>query len=159
LRFPSMLSVQLVRSLHLSRPHGRLPTFERHLREQALWTGVSPNQVPAGLRRSIEEALRAQLGQRGLPADGTRAELRARIRVAELLDAAKTLSIPSQGDDIEAVRRTVFDHYRGELRVLGLPTRGSLATMQRRLARGLAKQKEAEKEAAEAAAAKKKAVK
>jgi len=113
-----------------------MPTFEKHLREQARWLGVPVSLNLGSLRQQIEEALRAALRERKLPIEGTARDMRERLRRAEVLETAGRLGIrlaPGQG--LEDATTAVFARLRAQLREARLPQRGSLYALSQRLAK------------------------
>lgn len=113
-----------------------MPTFERHLHEQALALHISPNQSASILRSQIKEGLRSRLSQLGWGTEGEAPELRERLRQAEIMVEARDLNfnilLP-----FETLKTMVFAHYKQLLDKEKVSNRGSLRAMKARLEKAI----------------------
>jgi len=85
----------------------------------------------------VAEALRKKLAAAGYGSEGTLVQLRARWRVAEMVETARTLAIAIDGRELAAVRHDVLTHYRQALAEHAASPSGSLAVLKARLERYL----------------------
>lgn len=83
----------------------------------------------------MKVALRSKLQALGWGTLGTLDQLRARYRLAELLETAREIGVGRnpQVSDVNVIKEQVFEHYYLRLAALDLPMYGNLTTLKRRL--------------------------
>jgi len=128
------------RCFHASRELRRKATWERHLLAEARSLGVNARRVaPDNLREQLTEAMRKRLQMAGWGSEGTRVQLRRRVRLLELVEHAQRLQMldsttPAETwPTLDEVRARVFGHYRSQLRDLRAPADGDITTLAQRV--------------------------
>lgn len=86
-------------------------------------------------------ALRSKLQALGWGTAGSLTQLRARYRLAELLETAREIGVGRNPpvSDVNVIKERVFEHYHLRLAALDLPLHGNLAALKRRLGRAYEK--------------------